>query len=58
MQAQITLKYDNGARFTFTTPSPDLTIWEEVLETDPYNKKVLEAVNGAKERIKRAQSEE
>ena len=35
-----------------------ITIWEEILQTDPYNKKVLEALNGARERLKRTQSEE
>jgi tetratricopeptide (TPR) repeat protein len=30
-----------------------IVIWEEILKEHPYNKKVLEAINGAQERIKR-----
>ena len=35
-----------------------ITIWEEILKDHPYNKKVLEAINGAQERIKRTESQQ
>jgi tetratricopeptide (TPR) repeat protein len=34
-----------------------INIWEDILKDHPYNKKVLEAVSGAKERLKRRESE-
>jgi tetratricopeptide (TPR) repeat protein len=33
-----------------------IAIWEEILKDHPYNKKVLEAINGSQERIKRVES--
>jgi tetratricopeptide (TPR) repeat protein len=33
-----------------------ITIWEEILKVHPYNKKVLEAISGSQERIKRVES--
>jgi tetratricopeptide (TPR) repeat protein len=33
-------------------------IWEEILKDHPYNKKVLEAINGAQDRIKRTESQQ
>ncbi len=51
-------KYLEGVdKFLLGKYQEAITIWEEILETDPYNKKVLEALNGARERIKRAQTE-
>ena len=35
-----------------------IIIWEEILKDHPYNKKVLEAINGAQERIKRTESQQ
>jgi len=32
MNSQITLKYKNEVGFTFTTPAPNPTIWEELYE--------------------------
>jgi tetratricopeptide (TPR) repeat protein len=59
MAPAVKRKYLEGVdKFLLGKYQEAIIIWEEVLETDPYNKKVLEAVNGAKERIKRAQSEE
>ena len=34
-----------------------ITIWEDILKDHPYNKKVLEAISGAQERLKRRESE-
>ena len=34
-----------------------ISIWEEILINHPYNKKVLEAITGAQERIKRTESQ-
>jgi tetratricopeptide (TPR) repeat protein len=51
-------KYLEGVdKFLLGKYQEAITIWEEILKTDPYNKKVLEALNGARERIKRAQSD-
>jgi len=59
MAPAIKRKYLEGVdKFLLGKYQEAITIWEEILETDPYNKKVLEALNGARERIKRAQSEE
>ncbi len=33
-------------------------IWEKILLDHPYNKKVLEAINGAQERIKRIEAQQ
>jgi tetratricopeptide (TPR) repeat protein len=33
-----------------------ITIWDEILKTHPYNKKVLDAIEDARERIKRSQT--
>ncbi len=30
-----------------------IAIWEQLLENNPYNKKILEAISGAEERMKR-----
>jgi tetratricopeptide (TPR) repeat protein len=35
-----------------------IEIWEGILKDHPYNKKVLEAINGAQERIKRRESQQ
>ena len=35
-----------------------IAIWEEILKDHPYNKKVLEAITGAQERIKRTESKQ
>jgi tetratricopeptide (TPR) repeat protein len=35
-----------------------ITIWEEILKDHPYNKKVLEAIDGAQERIRRTESQQ
>jgi len=59
MEPAVKRKYLEGVdKFLLGKYQEAITIWEEILETDPYNKKVLEALNGARERIKRAQSEE
>ena len=34
-----------------------IQIWEEIRKDHPYNKKVLEAINGAKDRLERLQSD-
>ena len=34
-----------------------IAIWEEILKVHPYNKKVLEAISGSQERIKRVESQ-
>jgi tetratricopeptide (TPR) repeat protein len=34
-----------------------IAIWDEILKDHPYNKKVLEAISGAQERLKRRESE-
>jgi len=31
-----------------------ISIWEEILKDHPYNKKVLKALKGARERLKKA----
>ena len=52
-------KYLEGVdKFLLGKYQEAIVIWEEILKTDPYNKKVLEALNGARERVKRAQSDE
>ena len=59
MAPAVKRKYLEGVdKFLLGKYQEAITIWEEILETDPYNKKVLEALNGARERLKRAQSEE
>lgn len=35
-----------------------ISIWEAILENHPYNKKVLEAISAARERIKRQESQQ
>jgi tetratricopeptide (TPR) repeat protein len=35
-----------------------IVMWEEIIKEHPYNKKVLEAINGAQERIKRIESQQ
>jgi len=35
-----------------------ILMWEEIIKEHPYNKKVLEAINGAQERIKRQESQQ
>ena len=59
MAPAVKRKYLEGVdKFLIGKYQEAITIWEEILKTDPYNKKVLEALNGARERIKRTQSEE
>jgi len=59
MEPAVKRKYLEGVdKFLLGKYQEAIIIWEEILETDPYNKKVLEALNGARERIKRANSEE
>jgi len=35
-----------------------IVMWEEILKDHPYNKRVLEAINGAQERIRRIESQQ
>jgi tetratricopeptide (TPR) repeat protein len=35
-----------------------IVMWEEIITENPYNKKVLEAINGAQERIRRVESQQ
>jgi tetratricopeptide (TPR) repeat protein len=35
-----------------------INIWDAIIKDHPYNKKVLEAINGAQERIKRRESQQ
>ncbi len=35
-----------------------INIWDAIIKDHPYNKKVLEAINGARERIKRKESQQ
>jgi cytochrome c-type biogenesis protein CcmH/NrfG len=35
-----------------------INIWEAILEDHPYNKKVLEAINGANQSLKRIESQQ
>ena len=37
--------------------SEAIEIWEAIEKEHPYNKKVLEAINAARERIKRSESQ-
>ena len=34
-----------------------IRIWEDILQDNPYNRKVLEAINGAQDRLKRSRSQ-
>ena len=59
MAPEVKRKYLEGVdKFLLGKYQEAIVIWEEILKTDPYNKKVLEALNGARERVKRAQSDE
>lgn len=59
MAPAVKRKYLEGVdKFLLGKYQEAIAIWEEILQTDPYNKKVLEALDGARERIKRTQSEE
>jgi len=58
MDATTKRKYLDGVdKFLKGKYNDAIKIWEEILEKDPYNKKVLEALNGARERLKRNQNE-
>jgi len=58
MDAATKRKYLEGVdKFLLGKYQEAINIWEGILETDPYNKKVLEALNGARERLKRIQTE-
>jgi len=57
MDATTKRKYLEGVdKFLLGRYQEAISIWEEILKTNPDNKKVLEALNGAKERLKRSQS--
>jgi hypothetical protein len=36
--------------------SEAIEIWQEIIKQHPYNKKVLEAISGAEDRLKRSQN--
>ena len=58
MDPETERKYLEGIdRFLVGKYQEAITIWEEILKDHPYNKKVLEAVSSAQERIKRRKSE-
>lgn len=57
MDAVTKRKYLEGVdKFLLGKYQEAIKIWEEILESNPDNKKVLEALNGARERMKRSQS--
>ena len=50
-------KYLEGVdRFLLGKYEEAISIWEEILETNPYNKKIMEALNGARERLRRSKT--
>jgi tetratricopeptide (TPR) repeat protein len=58
MDPQSERKYLEGVdKFLLGKYSDAIGIWEEILTKHPYSKKVLEAIEGARERLKRSQSE-
>ncbi len=44
-------------RFLLGKYQEAIAIWQDILKDHPYNKKVLEAISGAEERLKRTESE-
>jgi len=58
MDPQTERKYLEGIdKFLVGKYQEAIAIWEEILKDHPYNKKVLEAISGAQERLKRTESE-
>ena len=58
MDPETERRYLEGVdRFLLGKYQEALQIWERILEDHPYNKKVLEAIKGAKDRLERLQSD-
>ncbi len=50
-------KYLEGVdKFLLGKYEESISIWEEILKTNPYNKKIMEALNGARERLRRSKT--
>ncbi|TFH01384.1 MAG: PorV/PorQ family protein [Calditrichales bacterium] len=59
MDADTERQYLQGVeKFLLGKYKEAIDIWQAILDTHPYNKKVLEAINGAEERIKRNESQQ
>jgi tetratricopeptide (TPR) repeat protein len=57
MDAETERRYLEGVdKFLLGRYTEAIEIWQEILKQHPYNKKVLEAISGAEDRLKRSQN--